>query len=217
MSAAGVRPRVSRILCPVAAVVLVYAGAIVTPATAVVSDPCGLITQFEISRAFGLTDTVKHSTLVAAPGNPAGVVRNRCDAFAWSGPKPTNAKRKRESLLDGTLARLNIQSWVPDEGPQSQVWRMGFDATLKRVRGAASDLFLKELGGTRFLPLRLGAESSVGFSAAPGQTRRVRALWWSRNAKSLIVIDAVEAKGQPTVGALKQVAAIVVSEFFRPF
>jgi hypothetical protein len=55
----------------------------------------------------------------------------------------------------------------------------------------------------------------VGFSAVQGRTRKVRALWWSRNAKTLIVIDAVEAKGEPTVAALTQVASVVVSEFFR--
>ena len=219
MSAAGARPRMSRstLAAVTAAVVLVCAAPAAAPAANVFTDTCGLITQAEIARAFGLKDTVKHSTLVAEPGNSSGVVRNRCDAFTWRGPKPTNDKRKRESLLAGTLARLSMQTWVPDETPQAQAWRMRFDATLKKMRGAASDLFLRQLGGTRFAPERLGAESSVGFSATSGKTRRVRGLWWSRNAKTLIVIDAVEARGEPTVAALKRVASVVVSEFFRPF
>jgi len=214
---AGVRPRMSRftLAAVTAAVVLASAAPAAAPDANVFTDTCGLITQAEIARAFGLKDTVKHSTLVAEPGNPSGVVRNRCDAFTWRGPKPTNDKRKRESLLAGTLARLSMQTWVPDETPQAQAWRARFDETLKRLRGAASDLFLKQLDGTRFLPPRFGAESAVGFSAVQGRTRKVRALWWSRNAKSLVVIDAVEAKGQPTVAAVKQVASLVVSEFFR--
>jgi len=216
MSAAGVRFR-SRILGTITAIALACACLIPPPASAAVSDTCGLIAESKIAAAFGLTDAVKHSTVVAAPGNPTGVVRNRCEAFAWRGAKPNNEKRKRESLLAGTFASLTMQSWFPDEGPQSQVWRAGFDKTLKRIRGAASDLFLKKLDGTRFTPPRLGADSAVGFSANVGGTRKVRALWWSRDAKSLLVFDAVEAKGQPTVASVKQVASIVASTFFQRF
>jgi hypothetical protein len=216
MSAAGVRSRVSRVLASAAAVALMYACALAPPASAAFLDPCGLITQAELSTAFGLADVVKHNTVVGAPGNPAGVVRNRCEAFAWRGPKPTNEKRKRESLLAGTMARLTMQSWVPDEGPQAQAWRTTrFDETLKRLRGAASERFLKGLHGARSVPPRFGADSRVAFSATAGGTRKVRAFWWSREAKSLLVFDAVEAKGQPTLASLKRVASIVVSEFFR--
>lgn len=217
MSAAGARPRMTRstLAAVTAAVVLACAAPAAAPAANVFTDTCGLITQAEIARAFGLKDTVKHSTLVAEPGNSSGVVRNRCDAFTWRGPKPTNDKRKREGLLAGTLARLRMQTWVPDETPQAQAWRMSFDAKLKQVRGDASGLFLKELHGSRFSLPRFGAESTVGFSAVQGRIRKARALWWSRSAKTLIVIDAVEARGEPTVAALKQVASIVVSEFFR--
>lgn len=215
MSAAGVLHRMSCMLGTVTATALAYACISAPPAPAAVSDTCGLITEFELAKAFGLRDVVKHGTVVAAPGNPAGVVRHRCETFAWRGPKPTNEKRKRESLLEGTLARLNMQTWVPDEGPQAEAWRTRFDETLKRLRGAASDLFLEKLDGKRFLLPRFEAESRIGFSATVGRTQKVRVLWWSRGMKSLLVFDAVEAKGQPTIASVRQVASIVVSEVFR--
>jgi hypothetical protein len=193
---------------------MAYAGISATPVQAVTPDPCGLITQAKIAAAFGLVETVKHNTVVAAPGNPGGVVRNRCEAFAWRGRKPTNAKQKGEKLRNGTLARLSMQSWAPDEGPQAQAWRTRFDETLKRLRGASSDLFLKTLDGTRLIPPAFGAQDGVMFSAVSGGTHKVRGLWWNRNAKSLVVIDAVEAKGEPTVASLKHVAATVVGGFF---
>ncbi len=215
MSAAGVRPRASRILGHAIGIGLACACVAAPPAQAAIFEPCGTIKESEIAAAFGLSDVVKHNTIVAAPGNPTGVVRSRCSAFAWRGPKPTNKRRKRESLLAGTLARLEIQSWQPDETPQADAWRASFAATLKRIRERASGLFLRELDGVRLLPPRFEAESAIAFSAAPGQTHRVRALWWSHDLKSLLVIDAVEAKGQPTVAALKAIASIVVTEFFR--
>jgi hypothetical protein len=112
------------------------------------------------------------------------------------------------------LARLSMQSWASDEGPQAQAWRARFDETLKRLRSAASDLFLKDLNGTRLLPPAFGAGDAVMFSAVSGGTHKVRGLWWSRSAKSLVVIDAVEARGEPTVASLKRVAATVVGGFF---
>lgn len=179
------------------------------------TDPCGAIKESEIALAFGLKDAIKHNKLLAEPGNPAGVVRTRCGAFAWRGPKPTSDRRKREALLAGTFASLTIQSWTPDETPQADLWRARFAEVLKRRRTAASELFLEKLDGTRLLPARFGAESAIVFSAAPGLLHRVRGFWWSHELKSLLVFDAVEAKGEPTVAALKQIASIVVSEFFR--
>ncbi len=214
MSKVGVRSRSRCVSCALAVTAMAYAGIGATLVQAVTPDPCGLITQAKIATAFGLAETIKHNTVVAAPGNPGGVVRNRCEAFAWRGHKPTNAKQKGEKLRDGTLARLSMQSWTPDEAPQAQAWRTHFDEKLKRLRSAASDLFLKDLDGTRLVPPAFGAGDGIMFSAVSGGTQRVRGLWWSRNAKSLLVIDAVEAKGESTVASLKRVAAIVVKGFF---
>jgi hypothetical protein len=92
MSKAGVRFRSRFIACALAVMAVAYAGIGATPAQAITSDSCGLITQAKIAAAFGLAETVKHNTVVAAPGNPGGVVRNRCEAFTWRGRKPTNAR-----------------------------------------------------------------------------------------------------------------------------
>lgn len=214
MSAAGVRPRIKRLgVCVAAAMTCAFA--LVSPAGAAVPEPCATIKESEIAIAFGLTDVDKHNALVTVPGDPTGVLRTRCTALAWRGPKPTAASQKRESLVNGSLARLRIESWAPDETPQAEAWRTRFAEVLKRRRTAASGLFLKRLDGIRLLPPRFGAESAIAFSAAPGLVRRVRGLWWSHELKRLLVFDAVEAKGQPTVAALKQIASIVVSEFFR--
>jgi hypothetical protein len=107
-----------------------------------------------------------------------------------------------------------MQSWTPDEGPRAQDWRTRFDETLKRLRNASSDLFLKTLDGTRLAPPAFGAGDGVMFSAVSGGRHMVRGLWWDRNAKGLVVMDAVEAKGEPTVASLKRIAATVIGGFF---
>lgn len=213
MRQVGVRPHWRHFSWAVLAAAVACVG-LAMPARAAVYDPCGLLTQAGIAAAFGLTDTVKHTTVAAPPGNPEGAVRIRCQVFTWRGRKPTNDKQKAERLHDGTMARLNIQSWILDEGPQAEVWRAQFDDTLKQLRGAASSRFLTQLHGERQFPPVFGAESSVAFSASSGGIRKVRALWWNRNAKSLIVIDAVEAQGKPAVSSLEKIAAAVVIDPF---
>src|ERR1044072_730961 len=106
MSQIGFRHRPRRISFSVVAVAVAYVGLSGVPSSAVVYDPCGLVTQAEIAAGFGFGDTATHKTVVAAPGNTDGVVPTRCGALAWGGRKPTNEKQKAEKLHDGTMARL---------------------------------------------------------------------------------------------------------------
>ena len=167
MSTAGLRARI----CSILGLVVAY-GCVRAPCgrgRSLAPEPCGLIKESEIAAAFGLAHAIKHNTLVTEPGNSIGSrARNRCAAFAWRGPKPTNEKRKRQRLLEGRLARLSIQSWAPDEGPKAKVWRDSFDETLKRVRGAASSLFLTQLRGS---------PASSRLPSGPSR-RSASPLWW---------------------------------------
>jgi hypothetical protein len=213
MSTVGLRALLSRVLAPAAVAALALACLAAAPASAAVPDACGLTTESKIAKAFGLTDAVKHISVLAAPGNPSGVVRVGCRVFAWSGAKPTNAKQKSEGLLAGTMARLNVQTWVTDQSPYAPSWLQRFDATLKRLRGASGALFLKSLDGTAFVPPKFGAEEAIAYRGDTQGTRRARALWWNRRDKSMIEMNVVTAKGEPAVASLRRIAAVVVSRF----
>jgi hypothetical protein len=176
-------------------------------------DACGLITEHEIAKAFGLIHTVKHTTLLTQPGNPAGVLRQTCRAFSWRDHKPTNAKRKRNALLHGTFAELTVHTWVPDESPNAGRWRMRFPLVLKAQRGAASALFLKTLHGSRLMPPRFDADHSIAFQAPNGGLRKARGIWWNQNDKTVISIQVIQARDKPTVGPLKRIASHIVPGF----
>ncbi len=201
------------VLAPAVIATLAFLGATATPANATPPDACGLITEHQLAKSFGLADAVKHTTLDTQPGNAAGVLRQTCRAFAWRGPKPSNAKQKRAALLDGTLAQLTIHTWVPDEGPNAQFWRMRFDSTVKKQREAASTLFLKNLDGSRLRPPRFAADYSIAFHATTGSLRKARGLWWNRADKTLISMDVIEARGKPVVAALEKIASSIVPGF----
>lgn len=180
------------------------------PAGAANPDACGLITQAKLASSFGLRDAIKHTTVVSAPDSAAGVVSVRCKVFVWRGPKPTNDKQRREALRKGTMALLNIQTGVPDQGPNGHLWRDGFDEFLKQRRAASSALFVTKLHGVRLTPPRFGAEDTVGWRADVNSLRRVRGFWWSRSHKSFISMNVVEATGKPVVRSLMTVAEVIV-------
>jgi hypothetical protein len=203
-----------RALASAAIAAVALLGAVGAPARAAVPDACGLITEHELAKSFNLARSIKHTTVVTQPGNAAGVLRQTCRAFAWRGPKPTNAKRRRTALLEGALAQLTIHTWVPDdEGPNAHSWRMRFLSAVKAQRAAAVDVFLRRLHGTRLIPPRSGADHSVAFQALAGRLHRARGLWWNQNDKTLISIEVTQAKSRPVLGPLEGIAAHIVPGF----
>lgn len=213
MSAFGPRARVTVVSLPVLLGTLLLAQLTTLPAAAAVPDACPLTTTFKIARAFEATDAIEHSGVIAAPGNPSGVMRVGCRVFAWSGPKPTNDKRKREALLEGRLAWLRVQTWVTDQSPYAPTWRAHFDEELKALRAASVELFLKRLHGKAFVPPRHGAQEAIAYRAATRKTVKVRALWWKRSDKSMIEVNIEEARGKPAVASLEEIAALIVEPF----
>lgn len=193
------------------AAVLVGACLLAAPASAADPDACGLVTQAELAKAFGMKNAIKHVSVISAPGNAEGVVSVRCKVFTWSGPKPLNDRQRREAILDGRMAILTMQTWVPDQGPNAHLWRERFEEFLKQVRGTSSTLFLEKLHGVRLMPPTFGADESVAWRADIHRTRRVRGLWWSRGHKTLLSMNAVEARGKPVVQSVYKVAQAVVS------
>lgn len=184
-----------------------------TGSKAAIPDACGLITEHDLAKAFALAHAVKHTTLVTQPGNAAGVLRQTCRAFAWRDRKPTNAKRKRIALLDGTFAELTIHTWVPDQSPSAGRWRVRFPSVLKKQRGTTSALFLKTLHGTRLVPPRFDADHSIAFQAPNGKLRKARGIWWNQDDKTLISIQVTQARGKPTVAPLRRIASHIVPGF----
>ena len=198
-----------------AAVVAVAGLATTTPtmASAAVPDACALTTEHGIAKSFGLTDARVHQSLLEPPGNAAGVLRDHCRVFAWSGTKPANDKRKREALLAGRLAWLNVDTWVTEQSPYAPVWRAHFDAERKAIRAASVKLFLKRLGGKAFAPPRYGADEAIAYEASTAKVTKLRALWWKRADKSMIELNVEEARGTPALASLKRIAAVIVQRF----
>lgn len=206
----GIRVARGRALAAAFVGVLACTAFVAPSAWATNSDACGQITEARIAKAFGLSDAIKHNLVVSAPENPEGVISDRCRVFVWRGTKPLNDKQRREAVLEGRMAILTIQTWVPDQGPNGHLWRDRFEEFLKQQRAASGALFLKSLHGVRLTVPKFGAEDSVGWRADVHRTRRVRALWWSRSHKSLISMNVVEAAGKPVVRSLEKVAEVVV-------
>ncbi len=207
------QPRIGRLLTPATIAALGLFAGLPAPAHATVPDACGLITQHDLAAAFGLTHAIKHTSAITEPGNTSGVLHQVCRSFAWRGPKPTNATRKKTALLAGRMAQINIHTWVPDEGPNAHLWRMRFDSAVKKQRGAASALFLKRLHGTRLAPPRFGADYSIAFHASVGMFGKAQGLWWNRADRTLISMNILEARDEPVIGSLKKVAASIVPGF----
>ncbi|HEY5052149.1 MAG TPA: hypothetical protein VII45_01935 [Solirubrobacterales bacterium] len=181
------------------------------PAAASDADACGLVTQHETAKAFDLTNSIPHHVLLRAPGNPAGVVHVRCRAFAWSGPKPTNAARRRAGLLAGTVANLRIETWVADSGPSAQTWLANFPKKLEGLKSRSKAQFIE--GALRGTSLRLphfGAEAAIGYQATSGGTRKLRAFWWDSSSGTLVSFNAVETRDKPLVAGLRELASKIV-------
>lgn len=181
------------------------------PAMAANPDACGLASQHTMARAFDLTSSVQHKSVVKAPGNSAGVVQTRCRAFAWKGEKPTNTERRQAGLIAGTVATYDIEVWVADSGPSSQVWLANFPKKLASLKDKARAQFIEgSLQGKAFAPRTLGFESAIGYQAPSGGTRKLRAFWWNRNTGTLIAINMAEDRDKPIGASLRRLAAAIV-------
>jgi hypothetical protein len=212
-SAMRVRAGAGGAFAGLTALVALVAALAATSAGAAVPDGCGLTTEPKIARAFGLSEAIMHRPVLSPPGSESGVVRIGCRAFAWSGQKPSNEKGQREALLEGRLARLNVDTWVTDQGPNASVWRAHFDSELKTIRSASVGLFLKRLHGRAFVPPRYEADEAIAYEASTARVTKVRALWWKRSEKSLIELNVEEARGRPALASLKRIAGVIVYRF----
>jgi hypothetical protein len=182
-----------------------------TPAAAANPDACGLATQHTMARAFGLTNSVQHKSVLRAPGNSAGVIHIRCKAFAWSGQKPTNAARQRAGLLAGTVATYRIETWVADSGPAAGTWLANFPKKLEGLRSRAKAQFIEgTLQGKSFAPPRFGIESALGYQAPSGGVRKLRAFWWDQSSGTLISFNVVEARDKPAGASLRNLASKII-------
>jgi hypothetical protein len=181
------------------------------PAMAANPDACGLASQHTMARAFDLTNSVQHKTVVKAPGNSAGVVQTRCQAFAWKGEKPTNAARRHAGVIAGTVATYDIEAWVADSGPASKVWLANFPKKLASLKDRARAQFIDgSLQGKKFTPPTFGFESAVGYQAPAGGIRKLRAFWWNRNSGTLIAVNVTENRDRPVGLSLRRLAAAIV-------
>ena len=195
-----------------AAIAALAASAISAPAaTAANPDACGLATQHTMARAFDLTNSVQHKTVIREPGNSAGVVQTRCRAFAWKGEKPTNTTRRRAGLIAGTVATYNIEVWVADSGPSSDVWLANFPRKLANLKDQARAQFIEgSLKGKTFAPPTFGFQSAIGYQAPTGGIRKLRAFWWNRNTGTLIAFNVAEDRDRPVGLSLRRLAAAIV-------
>lgn len=183
----------------------------VAPATAANPDACGLVTQHEMARAFGLTNSVQHKSVLREPGNSAGVVHIRCRAFAWKGAKPTNSARRRTGLLAGTVATYRIETWVADSSPAASIWLTNFPKKLEGLRNRAKAQFLEgALRGRSFKPPRFGLASALGYQAPTGRLRKLRAFWWDRSSGTLISFNVIENREKPVGASLRKLASKIV-------
>jgi hypothetical protein len=186
---------------------------ILATASAVAANPdaCGLATQHTMARAFGLTSSVQHKSVLRAPGNSAGVVHVRCKAFAWSGQKPTNAARQQRGLLTGTVATYRIETWVADSGPAAGTWLANFPKKLEGLKSRAKAQFIEgTLQGKSFAPPRFGTESALGYQAPSGGVRKLRAFWWNRASGTLISFNVVETREKPNGVWLRNLASKII-------
>jgi hypothetical protein len=160
-----------------------------------------------------LTNSVQHKSVLKAPGNPAGVVHIRCRAFAWKGQKPTNATRRREGMLAGTVATYRIETWVADSGPSAETWLANFPKKLEGLRNRAKAVFLEgSLQGRTFAPPRFGLESAEGYQAPIGGLRKLRAFWWDASSGTLVSINVTEGGNKPVGASLRKLASEIVPE-----
>lgn len=203
----------TRVIAFTAISMFAAAAFVASPATAAPADACGLLSQAAIAKAFGLAHATKSSAVIAPPGNTAGVVQDRCRALVWSGDRPTNVTQRKTMLADGTLASLEIKTWVTDSGPYAGTWQGHFKEKLSTLRSRSRAFFIRVLHGTSFAPLDFGVEHAVGYQGARNRTREVQGFWWNTSTDDIASIKVVEAKGKPTVAALDRIAAKVVPAF----
>lgn len=182
-----------------------------SPALATNGDACGVVTQHTLARAFGLTSAIEHKTVVRGPGNPAGVIQNRCEAFAYKGSKPATSAKRRAALLAGTGAELKVETWVADSEPSAEAWLADFPRKLAALKQQAKSQFVDgPLHGSTYKPPTFGAEAAIGYQGRADATRKVRAFWWDRGAGTLIAVNAVEAKSEPLRASMRTLMAGIV-------
>lgn len=205
-------PNAVRRYLPIAALVAMASMVIAAaPAAAANADACGLATQHTQAKAFGLTNSVQHKSVLREPGNPAGVIHTRCKAFAWKGEKPTNEARRRAGLLAGTTATYRIETWVADSGPTAETWLANFPKKLDGLRDRARAQFIEgNLPGRALSLPRFGLPSVLGYQAPSGGLRKLRAFWWNQATGTLISFNVVEARGKPVGASLRNLAAAIV-------
>ena len=204
------RRRITFALGPVLAFLLV-ASVGGGQALAANADACGVVTQHTMAKAFGLSTTIQHKTVVRRPGNPAGVIQERCESFAYKGPKPATSAARRAALLAGSGAEINIETWVADSGPAAEVWLSNFPKKLQALKSQSRAQFLgAPLHGSTFKVPTFGAEASIGYQGATAKTKKVRELWWVRSDGTLIMVTAVEAKSKPLRGSLRTLMSGIV-------
>jgi len=181
-------------------------------------DACGLITQHETARAFGLNQANNHWRVIQAPGNSAGVVRVRCLATIWAGDAarpPRSTAKRRQALRGGTMATLRIETRAADSGPNAAVWLTNFPSKVKGLTSRARERFVGgPLGGRAFAPPKYGGDHALGFDGRTRQLRKVSIFWWS-DTGGIVSINAVQARGQRTVASVRRIAGTVVAGFFN--
>jgi len=175
------------------------------------ADSCGVQTEHTLAKEFRQMDVRKRDTALRAPGNSAGVLHLRCLVLAFSGRKPSGAKQEHQALVDGVASKLRMETWVADEGPTAETWRANFAAKISGLTSRARKQFTEISPAGRQVSLpHFGVEHALGFLATSGSLVKLRAFWWSASASSIVSMSAVEAKGGPLVGSIKQVASAVV-------
>jgi hypothetical protein len=210
---AGTGSAQPRLFAVAALVVLVSTTAVAAPGPAdpPVADPCGAITQAQLAQAFGFASSQKRSSVLRSPGNSAGVIRDRCRAVAWTGSKPTTAKKEREAVAGGRAAKLRLETWVKDDSQFEETWLRNFPSKVKALTSRARETFVEgSLHGHAVGLPKFGAEHSVGFLAQTGGLQKIRAFWWDARRADIVAINVIEARGKPMIGSLKSVAARVV-------
>jgi hypothetical protein len=194
---------------------LLVTGVGATPALAANADACGVVTQHTMAKTFELTTTIEHKTVLRQPGNPAGVIQERCEAFAYKGAKPTTSAKRRAALLTGTGAEIKIETWVADSGPSAQVGLSNFPTKLAAVKNQTKAQFVEgPLHGSTYKPPRFAAEAAIGYQGHSGALRKVRGIWWDRSAGTLLVATATEAKSKPLRASVRSLMAGIVPGVF---
>jgi len=185
------------------------------PAVAANADACGVVTQHTMAKAFELTATIEHKTVVRGSGNPAGVIQERCEAFAYKATKPTTSAKRRAALLAGTGAEIKFEAWVADSGPAAQVWLSNFPKKLAALKSQSKAQFVDgPLNGSTYKPPRFAAEAAIGYQGRSGALRKVRGIWWDRSAGTLLVATATEEKSKPLRASLRSLMGGIVPGVF---